>query len=906
MLIRSAIRSIKYSLGRYLAIVTIVMLGVGFFAGLRVTKPSMIDSAADYFGKCNMYDFQLISNLGWDKKTLNLILKNDRVLDAEGSITHDIILTCADQSDVPIRAISMPVKLNMLHLTEGRLPQKANECVVDADSVIKNRLGNYLNLSYSNKKSDRDKFRYRRYKIVGIVNSPLFPVEFDRGTTKIGNGSLGGFIYIPDEGFDNQARTFSSIYLSLKTTRHENNNALFKKTVKAYSDEYNDAVDDAAPSIKHTAKMAAKDRRERLINKAVDNAIAKAQEKAENSVLSAAGLNSNQAKANPQLSAILISARETAIKRTQSIAQDRAKYEIPASRIYVSNRNENTGYSSFETNSNIVKSVSLIFPLFFFLVAALVCMTSMTRMMEVERSQIGVLKALGYSNYRVLGKYIFYSGSAGCIGSILGFLIGCRLFPHVIWNAYKMMYNISGDASFIFDSSLFFICLAVTLMCTVGTTLFTALNDFTIAPAQLIRPRAPKSGKRILIERVKPIWNRFSFLHKVSMRNIFRYKKRFILMILGISGCTALLITGFGIDTTIKGIGEYQYNDIFKFDYTLAFENDMSNASQQDFLKFASNESKTGNDIIFLHQNEVKFRNSNHERRIQLIAADENSIHKISQSGNKMVSGISNKHFHDFIDLHYGDKRVSFPKKGEAVVCRKMHERYGVNVGDTIKIREGNNNIKLQVSGICDNYVFSYIFISSSTYKNITGVEGKNTALVLLPKTNGINDIRQDATSLSSHQDVAGFNITADTLNRIDKMMQSLNAVVFLVTICAAILAFIVLYNLTTINITERIREIATIKVLGFTGKETAAYVLRENFMLTGISALFGIPLGIALLKFVIDKIDVDAVFFVARLAPMDYIFSVVLTFVFTILISIFMIPKLNKISMIESLKSVE
>ena len=506
---------------------------------------------------------------------------------------------------------------------------------------------------------------------------------------------------------------------------------------------------------------------------------------------------------------------------------------------------ENGGYSSFDSNSSIVDNIAKIFPVFFFLIAALVCMTTMTRMIDEQRGQIGVLKALGYSDAAIAGKYLFYSGSAAFLGAAVGFFVGCKVFPVVIWNAYTMMYDFSHKVDYVIDPALGILSLGAALICSMGATWSSLWKDFKVAPSDLIRPRTPPAGKRILLERIKPVWSRISFLYKVSIRNIFRDKKRFLMMIIGVSGCTALLIAGMGIKTTIAGVADYQYDEISLYDFITIFSKNMNAERQEDFEKHMSETGVKPDDILFLHQAEVSLKSGNKNFDVTCTASDSND-------------------FGRFVNLHRQGESVPFPKDGEVVIVRKIEHDYGIEPGDEITIKDGFKEMKAKVSGVCDNYVNDYIYMSESTYEKGFGKKADiKTAFVLSGGDEEEKDetvIRNAAARAASYDDVAAVSVCLDVRDNVSRMMKSLDSVVYVVILSAALLAFIVLYNLTNINITERIREIATIKVLGFYHLETSLYVFRENFFMCIVAALAGIPLGRWLLKFVIDNIVVKVV----------------------------------------------
>ena len=556
---------------------------------------------------------------------------------------------------------------------------------------------------------------------------------------------------------------------------------------------------------------------------------------------------------------------------------------------YALSRKENAGYSSFDSNSSIVSNIAKIFPLFFFLIAALVCMTTMTRMVDEQRTQIGVLKALGYSNAQIVGKYMFYSGSAAFLGTLLGFFVGCKVFPAVIWHAYTMMYDFSDTVDYIINYKLGLVCLAVALLCSMGATWVSIAADFKVPPAELIRPKTPPAGKRILLERIRPLWNRISFLYKVSIRNIFRDKKRFLMMVIGVSGCTALLIAGIGIRATISKVADYQFDEISLYDITVIFSKNMTDDRQKDFME----ELQADNDIAadnvrFLHRGEVTAVIGDKTTDITCVATDAEG-------------------FDDFVDLHTGDQHIGYPGPGEIVIVKKTSHDYGIGVGDKVKLRDGYREMEAKIVGVADNYVYDSLYMTPETYREGFGKEPDIKAAFINFEEDAEEDaIRNASADAAGYENTAAVQTNLDVRENVSKMMKSLNAIVYVVILSAALLAFIVLYNLTNINITERLREIATIKVLGFYQLEVSQYVFRENLFLTAAAAIAGIPMGDWLLKFVIDNIVLSMIYFEPRHGPYDIPIAVALTFVFAFLVNLAMQKRLRDVSMTESLKSIE
>ncbi|MGN0658520.1 MAG: FtsX-like permease family protein [Emergencia sp.] len=995
MLRKSTFREIRSSLGRYIAILAIVALGVGFFSGLKVTREAMITTAGDYLSESSFFDYQIMSSLGWEQEDVDALAQEDHVTAAEGSISTDVLF-CDETggSDRVLKLHSITEDVNTLQLQEGRMPEKADECVVDYKLFSENPVGKTIIISEGNSDDTLDMLKYREYTITGTVNSPYY-LNFERGSTSLGNGTVAGFAYIPESGFDTDY--YTEIFLRLD------------QNYQIYSQEYDDLIDASEDGIKAAAE-ARSEKRYQTVLKDARRELAEGQkeydENYEKYLSEKADAESQLADTWQQLQdgqkeiddgrreldkkkkeltgsrrQVLAGIAETEQKRQEfeagkaymteeEIAQteaslsaaekqlngqlsqidkgldqiddsrrelDKAEAEMPANLnryyeakaeaeaefadaekefadarqelkdaedeiadieppdTYVLDRYTNVGYACFESDSTIVDSIAKIFPVFFFLIAALVCMTTMTRMVDEQRTQIGVLKALGYSSGQIAGKYLFYSGSAALIGCIIGFFACCYVFPKIIWIAYGMMYDFSADLCFIFNTPLFVISLAVSLLCSMGATMFSCFSEFREVPAQLIRPKAPKNGKRILLERIPLIWNRLSFLYKVSFRNIFRYKKRFFMMVLGVCGCTALLLTALGLRDSVKNVVNYQFDEIQVYDCGVTFDRNMTAERQDSFREKA--EAYT-DDILFLHQGSVDLETGKTTKSITMMAADDDS-------------------FDSFIHLFdENDEKISYPGRGEAVLCRKLADDYDLSTGDTILLRdEDGREMELTLSGICENYVYNYVYVSPDSCLEQWGYEPDTKSALVKAAVTADPQKEEDEYARQIHSasakildmsHVSTVSVNLDMRDRIDSMMKSLDYVIALVILCAGALAFIVLYNLTNINITERVREIATIKVLGFFPGETSAYVFRENIFLTAISAFVGLGVGKWLHSFVMYNIRVDMMCFDVRISTLSYVLSVLLTFLFAFVVNLAMYYKLDRISMTESLKSIE
>ena len=551
---------------------------------------------------------------------------------------------------------------------------------------------------------------------------------------------------------------------------------------------------------------------------------------------------------------------------------------------YVLDRDTNAGYVCFESDTNVVQSVASVFPVFFFLVAALVCLTTMTRMIADQRTQIGIMKALGYSSGAIMGKYMFYSGSATVLGSIFGIAAGSFAFPAIVWFGYGLIYNLSG-LTFTMNWPLALGITAANLLVTLLVTWYCCAKELKCAPADLIRPKAPEAGKRILLERIPTVWNDMSFMQKVSARNIMRYKKRIFMMLLGIGGCTALVLTALGLNDTIQNVVMRQYDDIILYDYEITMAYDMNEEEQEIFFSDAGDDIK---DAVFLYRGLAEVSGGDAIKNATLTVTD----------GKKLCK---------YIDLSYDGEPIDYPGRGEAAINYNLARQLGgIEVGDEIKLTTSEKKeLTVTVSALFDNYVDSFVFISPETCSEQLGeVPEYKSALANAPDG---ADINRCAEALTHDVDgVRGVTLSVDTKARMSSMMDGLLVVVAAIILCAGLLAFIVLYNLTNINISERIREIATLKVLGFYPNEAAHYVFRENLILTGAGAVFGLGLGVALHAFVMNAIKVDMMYFKPHISFLSFAVSIAITFVFAMIVNAIMRRRIDNIDMAGALKSIE
>ena len=543
-------------------------------------------------------------------------------------------------------------------------------------------------------------------------------------------------------------------------------------------------------------------------------------------------------------------------------------------------RNSNVGYNNLDSSSSVVSGVSRVLPIFFLLVASLVCITTMTRMIDEERVQIGTLKALGYTNGEIMRKYLFYSGSSAVIGCLLGIFLGSTVVPSVIWESYKTMLYIQPKLllSINWPVSIAIILVYTGLMLSV--TWYSCRKTLTEEPAQLIRPKAPDPGKKILLEYLW-LWRKLSFLNKVTLRNIFRYRQRLAMMLVGIGGCTALLFTGFGLRDSIVHIVDYQYQEITFYDLSVYFRKEPTQKQQEEFRQVIAD----AGDALLYHQSSVELTFGTSTKELAMISGDQ----QLTQ----------------FMDLHSGSEKVSLPAPEEVVLSIGVCDNLGIGIGDRLTLRNADlQEMELTVSGIYENYVSNFAFVHPDTIARHWGSPPEMQMAFVQVRPG--QDIHALSAEISDLDFVLNVSISQDEAEMVGSMMEALDKVIVLIVFSAGLLAVTVLYNLTNININERIREIATIKVLGFNASETGTYVFKENMLLTIAGSLFGLLLGWGLLSFVIHQIKIDAVWFRVSTMPISYLLSVALTFVSAIIVDFIFYFKLDKINMAEALKSVE
>ncbi|MDE6658865.1 MAG: ABC transporter permease [Eubacterium sp.] len=833
-------RSIKSSFGRFLAILLIVALSVGFFSGLKISKTAMAETCDEYLSNQNLFDFKLLSTIGFTEKEIETFQSDSLVNNVEGGKSTDALLQFGEKTEA-YKLIAMPELINMPKLVSGELPSAKDECVVDARVFDESVIGKTITLSDENSEEIFKAVETKSYKVTGRVSSPLY-LGNNRGTANIGSGSLTGFVYIQPENFTSEY--FTELYLTLK------------ESAPAYSDSYKSIIKSSKNQISETFQTA-------LENRAYDM-MGVSKEDLDNVALlySLYGVDFDPEALQEELM---------------------NREEFKDAKTYVLTREENLGYLSFESDTSIASGIANILPIFFIIIAMLVCITTMTRMVDEERTQLGVLKASGCGNGTITGKYLLYSGLATVIGWAIGFFGGTVGIPKVFWFAYRSLYDFA-PIKYVFSTKLAIGTLAVAMAGILGSALFSCFKELYSNPAVLIRPVPAASGKRIFLEKFKLFWNRLSFLKKATLRNMFRYKKRLFMMLIGVSCCAGLVLTAFGVRDSMVGIASLQYDTVQKYQMEATYSNEKA------FEQITS--ASEIKDYITCEELRVEVRNDDGSTMRAI------NYYSFDTSNKEITDKLS-----DFWSFKNGKKDIPLELKSwenqPVIISQGIANKLGLSVNDKIRLVNSDNAyIDASVCGIFDNYIENLV-VTTADFGFANRAE--NTVLFHTDA-----DSEKLAEKLMDFSGVTAVKQLSETRNSVDIALNSLNYIIWLIVAFAGVLEFVVIFNLTNINIAERRREIATVQVLGFYPKEQNSYVLRENIVLSTISSIIGIPLGILFHSTVMKLIVIDRITFDLSIKPLSFVVAIICTILFAMLVNLFMKRRIDRIPMAESLKAVE
>ena len=844
--------SIRKSFKRFLSITLIVLLGVGFFAGIRATSPDMKETLSRYYKENNMYDIELMSNYGISQDDISKI--KDKGYDIEGSISFDVVVNNDDSLyAVKVMSYDKNSDINKLVLMEGRMPSNNNECVIERNDYTEDyKIGDSIYL-------DSDDVKNKELKIVGIVKSPLY-VSDERGSTNLLTGKINYYLYTDISNFNTDV--YTEAYIDI-----DSDNDIFDS-------KYEDEVDDYEKKLEDVTDIIGNSNYEEIVKQyedGIDEATSLYEE--------------NLDRYNDIKDVTYI---DSTVKDTMKDELDSAKVkidnlkkeldELDKVEWYVLDLSSNAGYYSYDADTERIANIAKVFPMVFFVVAILICLTTMTRMVEEERIQIGTLKSLGYDDVSISFKYVLYAMLATVIGSLVGVVIGFNIIPNIIFNMYKIMYNVDGFVSS-FYWGLTLQGMVIALICTVGATIYACAKTLKEVPASLLRPKAPTAGKRVWLEYIPFIWKRLKFSSKVTVRNVFRYKKRMFMTILGIAGCTGLILAGFGLKDCITNLVPNQYEKIFNYQVEVTL-NDNLNVDELDSVYEQVNELDEVNKALKVEKESIEIKNKDTNQSITLVVPFSDTS--------------------DFIKLQDRKSGKKFDLGSGAIVTEKISNLLDINEGDNL-VLDGKKDYKVVVSDITENYLYHYVYMSRDVYDS----DSYNTILVKTDEMN-VKEEQEFSNKLKDIDGVSFMSFTSSTEDMFDSTMKNFSYVSLVLIVSAGMLAFIVLYNLASINISERNREMATIKVLGFYDKEVYNYIGRESNILTIIGIAFGMGIGVVLTRFIIKTCEIDILMFDSNIKAISYVYAILITLIFTIVVNIVTYFSLKKIDMISSLKSAE
>ena len=801
MLIKNSLKKIKKSFGRYLSLVLIIFIGVGFYTGIIESIPNIKRVQTEFYNDKNTMDIKVLSTLGLNDEDILEISKVEDVSVVVGSYSVD---TLVDDNVVRVHAIEE--EINRPLLLDGKMPKNSDECLADDNYYD---VGDIITI----KEGYSDDLSISEYKVVGTIYSPMYTGN-EYGISDIGNGKLYSFIYVDKDNF--LFDYYTEAFVSINTDDDI-----------PYNKDYDEDVEDVIEDIKLVG--------EERINDRINNIVA-----------SSFGMITKESLSNNTW--------------------------------YVMNRGEAiASYLILGSQYDQVTTIANIIPIFFIIIVALMTSNTMKRMITEERGEMGTLLSLGFSNKSVIFTYLLYVISATLSGSILGYFIGTLLLPQIVYNCFQIFFP---DIKYYFDFGLLLVSVAISCLLMICVTISACRKELKDRPAYLLRPIAPKSGKIILLERIHFIWSRLSFSMKITMRNISRYKSRVLITLIGSAGCCFLILLGFALRDSIRMVGTKQYNDIVKYDNLIVL-----NKSVDDFSSLKYDFSGLVEDELLLSQSSYKAVNDKDNLDLYVVVPENEEL------------------FYKYFLLNDNKNECKLTFEDGIIITPKIAERFDVEVGDILTIESSDKEkFRIRVGGIIENYVSNYIYMTGDKYLEIFGEDVSYN--VVASKNVASSD--EIARKLLNTGKVVSVSFSKDMLKSANEMVEGLDEVVVVLVIISCMLAITVLYNLTSINISERTREIATLKVLGFTDKESNSYIYRE----TMITVCFGIILGMLITpplhNMVMSYLEVDTLVFLKMIKIESYIYALVLTFIFALIMQVVTYLKIKKIDMIESLKSVE
>lgn len=830
--LKNLLREIKRTFTKFLSIFAICALGVAFFAGIRATSPDMKEAGDRLYNTYNLSDISVISTSGLTADNIRDLESIEGIQAVRASLFVDAMARGTGEKEKNLRLYSMPIKLKseyapLIDLIPDYGIDTSPEYEMNGVEIVSGRM-------------------------------PLNDTEIALDNTLEGSlvKQLGDEITLTTSGGTVTLRVVGFIRSPMYISMFERGTSSIGNGT---SDGFAYASGNAISSLGTKLPVMS------LLNTYYT--------RADIVISGKEGLSAYSDE------------YEALVNEVTDCIEDYASTQ--SGTWYIQDRSGNPGYSDYSENTDRIAAVGDVFPLIFFIVAALVCLTTMTRMVEEQRIEMGTMKALGYGGWQIAMKYVVYAMSACISGGVVGAIIGFKLFPYVIMKGYSIMYYL-GKLETPYRADIAFMAIAAMAVCTAAATFSACYASLKEVPATLMRPKAPKAGRRVLLEKIPFIWKKLSFTSKVTVRNLFRYKKRFFMSVIGIAGSGALLVTAFGLNDSIFGIIEKQFGDIWQMDVQAYVYEAMPLADMQELLgKNPANDDFDS--VMFCLDSQMECKNGGR-----------------SQSGVHLLGVESAGSMAGRINLHNGGTPVTLDDSG-VVVTAKLAETLSIKAGDEINMRTGGEDHLMRVIGIADNYVYHYVYITAAYYETVFGKAMLYNGFMGNLK-DGLTDETMDAMSTQLLSDSRMYTVrTIESIYAsVWDSLSILNYVVLVLILGSGMLTFVVMLNLTNINIGERMRELATLRVLGFYDKEMYDYIFRENNALSVIGAFVGLVFGKIMHLFVIRTCEVDMVMFVRSAKPLSYVYAFALTIAFSLIVNLLMRPKVRAIDMVESLKSAE
>lgn len=849
---KDALSSLNHSWGRFIGILLLMAVSAFAFIGLKMAGPDMRNTAQTYYQDVNLADLTVSSNYGLDKNDTQTIKKQAKKATIDFGYLQD---TTINNSKTSLRVLSESKNISTNQLISGNFPKKDNQIVLSYLLRNKYHIGEWITLNeHSNLKNSR-------FKIVGFIRPSEYTDKSNLGQTNVGTGQLSGVAIVKKSAF--KAQSYSIARIRFNKT----------KELDPYSSTYQKFIDNKKERLTNSLAQNSKLKKTEVDNNFKDAQKQIRQAKEQIQLAENNGLNMSREKARLEKQQKKLNEQEQEIKQLGSISY------------YVNDRKNDSGYDTYQSNSEKIELITNIFPVFLFAVAALVSFSTMTRFIDEERQNIGVLRASGYSKLDTSLKFVIYSLTAALTGVFIGAIGGYWILPRIIFNAYTANLTLTNFQSG-FSWKYLFLTFLISILCTTGAAVIQLFIVLRAKTSELLLPKPPKNGSRILLEKIKPFWQHLSFNYKVTLRNIFRYKVKMIMTILGIAGCTGLLMMGFGIRDSLAGIGQKQYSEIIKYDLIAIDKNSLSSEQSSRLNQKLSSSQVNKYLPVYFENVSKKIAGTNQDLSI-IVPEKSSQISKYISLRNRS-SG----------------QKINLNSRG-IVISEKLAKLLNLSIGDELSLVTTNGKkVKLPISNICEMYMGHYVLMNSNVYQKYFNKKVNSNAQLI--ELNNKKQTNSFANSLMKTGAVSAINLNTNNQQIIDSLIQSMNKVIFLLIGLAALLAVVVIFTLTTTNLEERMREIATLKVLGFYNNEASLYIYRETIILSIFGILIGFLIGNWLHGFIIDNLSPLNAMFRPGILFSNYLLSALIPLVITGIMAIFVNRKIKEVNMLEALKSVD